>query len=239
MIGYVLSGASIVLSIVALVVARRTRQVRHIDAVSLHTTFVVGILNEENHPEVILRNDGTAAITYQNVSMAYGDLTVTDRHKPKGWGLLNLRAWGVLAPGEERRLPRPDDLSGVGILGPVAIVDDAAGQRWYITMYSKHRDPSTPPRVNRRHVWFERRRRWQRRADRLETWAARRQERRPGRLPVVPMLIDWLWGWHAGSARAFFGPMNAPLGWRYVNGGDWEIPEVPNEPTYGWRIGAD
>lgn len=240
--------AAIVISASALVLGvlnwRRTTRLdrwQHVEAVSVSETFVFGEINEENHSELIVRNDGKSMIQVLETGVAYGRWWVADRRQPETWASINVHRWGPLPPGKEFRVDLPDPIThkpGLGpwgIIGPYARIEDATGHRWLITRAGKRPSPSAhlPPR--RRDGWFERRRWWKRINEVLTIRSMAAVERHPGRWHPVPILIDWLWGWRPGAERTDWGPLRQPRAWRYANGAEWIAPEINPIPLYNWR----
>lgn len=226
---------------------------RHAGAVTVDRTFVTGILGESNHNEVIVRNDGVTAVKVEGVSIAYGSWYTLDRSRPEYWQFVDLRAHGMLRPGEEMRLAEPDQarlvdpvlrehqavgnlVSGVpGVLGPVVVITDADMRRWMITALVKRRLPGNLRRPRRRDLWFERSDKWRPRLGAAELRALERIRKRPNRLPVQAMMLDALWGWRPGRAEGP-APLNRPLAWTYGNFDcDAGVPGIDVMPTYSWR----
>lgn len=225
---------------------RRTSRLdrwQHAGSVTVYETWVLGEINAENHPEVVVRNDGNTTVQLLNFGLAYGGWWVTDRHRPETWAVLPLPLHGSIRPGEELRCPAPDPISfydrsfPFSDLGPVATIEDVNARRWVITRVDRRPAPSPhrPPR--RRDAWFERQSWWERWDERLTTRAMRAVEKSPGRWHPVPMLIDWVWGWRPGSEKPTMGPLKQPRAWRYANGAEWRVPRIDTVPHYTWRDG--
>lgn len=239
--------ASIVLSCLAFAVALATyvsnridRRLADVRGLSLHETFARGHITPENRSELVLRNDGTRAVTVSTFGYAYGRERATDRNRPECWSTIQIQVERpLLAPGGELRSPRPSwesaplpDAHGVlwGGIGPIAVVTDALGQKWQITTTRRLRlRPTTSWRPLGRAV-----ERWTWLGDldqRIETWQIHKREKRPGAWPVVPLVVEMLWGWRAGTGDRSGQPYNAPLAWRYANGAEWSFPNVPQVAT--------
>lgn len=230
---------------------------RHAGAVTVDRTFVTGTIDEHNHNEVIVRNDGVTAVKVENVSIAYGSWYALDRSRPEYWQFVSLRAYGMLRPGEEMRLAEPDQarladpvlrerqaagefVSGVpGVLGPVVVITDTEMRRWMITALVKRRLPGNLRRPRRRDLRFERSDKWRPRLEAAELRALERMRKHPTRLPVQAVVLDALWGWRPGRADGP-GPLNRPLAWTYgISDYDAGVPDIDLMPTYSWRRDPD
>ena len=230
---------------------------RHAGAVTVDRTFVTGSIDENHHNEVIVRNDGVAAVRVEVVSMAYGSWYVLDRSRPEHWQFVDLHAHGLLRPGEEMRVAEPDQarpvdpslrerqmagqlVNGVpGPLGPVVVITDTDTRRWMITSAVKKRLPRTLRRPRRRDVWFERSDKWRPRLEAAELRELGRMRKHPGRFPVRAVLLDALWGWRPGRADGP-GPLNRPRAWTYGDFGYGDgVAAIDTVPTYWWRAGSD
>lgn len=225
-LGDVASAVALVVSVIALARGVHRDRTCHIDAVSLFYSWAFVELTETHHPEIIVRNDGEAAVTVSALGMAYGNWYIVDRNKPERWAHVAENAEWLLPPGGERRVLAPEDPPEVCIIGPLVFVTDANGRRWQrsTTHRAEVAGRARPPR--RREIWVERRRWWPTVDEKLASIAMRRLAQRPGRIPMLATLIDLVWGWRVGPVSMELLPLNAPRGWRYAESAQWTSPEV-------------
>lgn len=175
--------------------------------------------------DVVIRNDGPAAVTIGSVAMGYGNRFTLDRATPEMWEFdpipdsdLETR---LLSPGMEIAVGAPAPWSDTPMLGPLVGLTDINGWVWQRSTWGWRRLSTVDWRLRRRDLWFEARSWW----PRLDAWMARRAmkaaRRHPTRRPVEIFLIDFLWGYRGGRSDVERFPLNAPATWRYDSLIDW------------------
>lgn len=215
-------------------------KLRHVTSVSIFESWATGQIAEDNHSEIIVRNDGTHAIVVSNVGVAYGRMRTFERNKPHGWSVVYLpleRSKALLEPGGKLILASPDPLTGLESIGPVINFVDASGKVWQKTTTSVVQLDKRRWKPRRRDAWFERQRWFARLDQALTRRAIRSSEKHPGRFPYLAFLIDFMWGWRPGHGPEGLQPLNAPLGWRYCVTGWISPPKLDLQPRYEWRDG--
>lgn len=169
--------------------------------------------------EILIRNDGPAAINVTNLSLAYGDRYAYSRY-PTHWtfdlvppGRFDTR---LLAPGEARAYGAPDTRVGVPVLGPVARLTDVHGRVWQRTTWGYRQLNRWDRDQRRRDLWFERRP-W---FAAVDGWFGARMHRkllkRPRRRPWELRVVEWLWGCRVGGRDGLATlPWNPPPVWQW------------------------
>jgi hypothetical protein len=234
-----LSLTAVAVSGIALWRTIRNERLKPAHSVSLYRTRAFGVIDEANHDEIIVRNDGDHAVTLNMVGMAYGNVFSHDRHSVETWATIDLplgREDRLLVPAGQLVLPAPQDPTNVGILGPIVEFVDSTGRTWEKSMYATRqvrRSKARKPR--RRDAWFEKRSWFKRLDGGLERRAIDYQRKRPGAWPALPLLIDIVWGWRAGRSDNGRQPLNAPLGWRYAVVVDRRRDVPDTTLRYPWR----
>lgn len=243
---------SLVISVLALMVSAgvaayniRESLIASARAVLVAETMAVSAdITPEHTSQVVIRNDGSRSVTVESLRYAYGNLRSYDVNRPEVWGFTRLPAPTVLAPGDAfttpvPSLPPPEAGSAPGI-GPVVVLRDERGRRWRLTKSDRMRIRRRPSRWRPLGRAVERWRWLSRLDERIETRQIQKRELRPGALPIVPYIVEALWGWRAGEpGRSYDGPSNAPRRWAFAPGADFHIPRVPPIATYPWGPDPD
>ena len=202
---------------------RRSEAVLHVARVSVELrerrTEVSSTSWTHLGDDIVVRNDGPAAVTIQDVALGYGNRYTLDRATPEMWefdyvspGDLAMR---LLSPGAEIVAPAPPGRVDVSMLGPLVRLTDINGRVWQRSTWGWRQLGTVNWPLRQRDMWFEARSWWQR----LDTWLVRRAmkatSRYPTRRPWELFLIDFLWGYRGGRSDVERFPLNAPATWRY------------------------
>lgn len=254
---------SVTISIVALAISLLTylerqsdRKLEYARAVSIsESPCKEGLLNEENQATINVHNSSSAPIRVLQVGILVGDREVHDRQKPFSWLFIAEHDEFSIEPHSSKALPRPDDpaflsekdpelvLEHLSALGPAVVFEDARSEMW-LRAPGLTRNISNPGPFGK---WSTRREalidnfKWlQKLFDYLSNIAIHHQDKHPGRLPILPMLISWIYAWKIGPIDRTFAPIGAPLGWAYAhNAWDNEINEKLRraewKPRYSWK----
>lgn len=192
---------------------------------------------QQHGQQIIVRNDGAAAVNITHAALAYGDRwATTDR--PRFWSFDFVPPGRferhLLPPTESLILEAPDYRMGASMLGPVITLTDASGRTWQRTIWGYRLLNKWDRPVRRRYLWFEQQS-WFRA---LDAWCwnsmARKLTRRPRRLPWELRIIDWLWGYRAGGRDNLRNlPWNSPVSWEWSN---LLPPEGWEPPSRRWLI---
>ena len=220
---------------------RRSEAVLHVARVSVEVRERRTVLSRTswNHlgDDIVVRNDGPAAVTIQNVALGYGNRYTFDRATPEIWevdyvppGDLQTR---LLSPGVEIVTPAPPGRVGASMLGPLVKLTDHNGRVWQRSTWGWRRLGTVDWQLRRRDLWFERQAWW----PRVDAWlvgrAVKTARRHPTRRPWQIFLVDFLWGYRGGRGDVEHFPLNAPATWRYDSLIDW-----PQEPR-PWMRSAE
>lgn len=194
--------------------------------------------------EIVVRNDGPAAITITSVALAYGNKTAYTSY-PAYWsfdlvppGLFSSR---LLPPGNELVVRAPEDRVGVSMLGPVVRLTDVNGRVWQRTAWGHRQLARWDRAVRRRDLWFEQQSWW----PRIDTWFSRRMSRklakRPRRRPWELRVVETLWGYRGGGRDNLERiPWNAPAVWEWsqlIPPEGWTPPRRNTEDAHSDRTG--
>jgi len=205
-------------------------------AVNVSEPRFSGAITEESHPTAILRNDSVSPINVKMFGFAYGDTYIENRNKMVQWALQAIEDPGIVPAGQQVVIPVPIPPVNTGLVGPVVVFTDPLGQTWRVTA-------ARFTRLSRRSeiAWrpfarlCDRSRRFQRFDQWIEVKQLTKRLARPGALPVVPFLVDRLWGWRVGIRDSTALPAGAPRGWKYASETPAEVPTISSVPQYYWK----
>lgn len=199
-----------------------------------------GLVSEGSHSTAVLRNDSVSPINVKMFGFAYGDTYIEDRNKMVQWAFQSIDYPGIVPAGEQVVIPVPISPTNTGLVGPVAIFIDPLGQTWRVT-------GARFTRLSRRSAiaWqplarlCDRSRRFQRFDQWIEVKQLTKRMARPGALPVVPFLVERLWGWRVGMRDTSALPPGAPRGWKYASDTPAQVPPISSTPQYYWKSAGD
>ncbi len=198
---------------------------RHADAIFVNEIGAEDEINRSSGSRsgparILVLNSGEFPVIVHQVGNLVGPEYVLNRSQPVSWQLIGPHLpWNShLLPESHIAIEVPPPPAGGGLLGPAAIVTDSLGERWLVAEGLRRNIPIYKWRhkPHRRHLWLERNKCLRKLMEDWQENAAQRQNLHPGRVPVWPATLAWVYGWRAGPVDRSMDPMGAPLGWAYT-----------------------